>query len=225
MGVGCAAGLLKNRLVMAPLTRSRAQPDGVPGELAAQYYAQRSGLGLIIAEATQPSVVGQGYLLTLGLYTPEHIAGWRKITDAVHDGGSRIFIQLLHVGRVSHPDNRSDGGQALAPSAIQHGSTIFTPTGMQDVPMPREMTAEDIHQTLADFVHGARCAIEAGADGVEIHAANAYLIHQFMAPSANQRNDEYGGSLENRARFAIEAAKAIANALVLSEPLSAFHQA
>ncbi|USP11868.1 alkene reductase [Aeromonas dhakensis] len=201
---------LANRLVMAPLTRSRAQFDGTPGELAAEYYAQRAGVGLVIAEATQPSDDGQGYMATPGIYTEAHITGWKKTTDAVHAKGSHIFIQLMHAGRISHPDNTPHHRQALAPSAIEPGSMIFTPKGMQAVPMPREMTVEDIHQTVADFAYAARCAIEAGADGVEIHAANAYLIHQFLAPSSNKRTDEYGGSIENRARFAIEVTKAIA---------------
>lgn len=201
---------LANRLVMAPLTRSRAQFDGTPGDLAAQYYAERAGVGLVIAEATQPSDDGQGYMATPGIYTDAHIAGWKKITDAVHAKGTPIFIQLLHAGRISHPDNTPHHRQALAPSAIEPGSTIFTPTGMQAVPMPREMTVEEIHQTAADFGHAAACAIKAGADGVEIHGANAYLIHQFLAPSSNRRTDDYGGSIENRARFAIEVATAIA---------------
>ncbi|HHQ4757388.1 TPA: alkene reductase [Aeromonas hydrophila] len=202
---------LANRLVMAPLTRSRAHFDGTPGELAAEYYSQRASVGLIIAEATQPSDDGQGYMSTPGIYTEEHIAGWKKTIDAVHAQDSHIFIQLMHAGRISHPDNTPHHRQALAPSAIQPGSMIFTPKGMQPVPMPREMTVEDIKQTVADFAYAARCAIEAGADGVEIHAANAYLIHQFLAPSSNKRTDEYGGSIENRARFAIDVAKAIAN--------------
>ncbi|UBT80451.1 alkene reductase [Pseudomonas amygdali] len=201
---------LANRLVMAPLTRSRAQFDGTPGELAAQYYAERAGVGLIITEATQPSDDGQGYMATSGIYNEAHIAGWKKITDAVHAKGTPIFIQLMHAGRIAHPDNTPHRRQALAPSAIEPGSPIFTPKGMQAVPMPREMTVEEIHQTVADFGHAARCAIEAGADGVEIHAANAYLIHQFLAPSSNKRTDAYGGSIENRARFAIDVAKAIA---------------
>ncbi len=202
---------LANRLVMAPLTRSRAQPDGTPGELAAQYYAERAGVGLIIAESTQPSDDGQGYMATPGIYTEAHIAGWRKVISAVHAKGTPIFIQLMHAGRISHPDNTPYHRQALAPSAIEPGSGIFTPGGMQAVPVPREMTAEEIRQTVADFRYAARCAIEAGADGVEIHAANAYLIHQFLAPSSNKRTDEYGGSIESRARFAIEIATAIAD--------------
>lgn len=201
---------LSNRLVMAPMTRSRAQFDGTPGELAAQYYAQRAGVGLIVAEGTQPSDDGQGYLSTPGIYTPAHVTGWRKITSAVHDKGSRIFIQLMHAGRLSHPDNTPHHRQGVAPSAIPPGTGMFTPTGMQDAPTPRALTTEEVRRTVDDFRHAARCAIEAGADGVEIHGANAYLIQQFFAPSANTRTDAYGGSIENRARFAIEIANAIA---------------
>lgn len=201
---------LQNRLVMAPLTRSRAQFDGTPGELAATYYAQRAGVGLIVAEGTQPSDDGQGYFATPGIYTDAHVAGWKKIADAIHDKGSRFFIQIMHVGRMSHPDNTPHHRQALAPSAIAPDTGIFTPTGMQDVPVPRALSLAEIRQTVADFAFAARRAVEAGADGVEIHGANTYLIQQFFAPSANTRADEYGGSIENRARFALEVVKAIA---------------
>ncbi|UXT50163.1 alkene reductase [Agrobacterium tumefaciens] len=199
-----------NRLAMAPMTRSRAQYDGTPSPEAAEYYAQRASLGLLITEGTQPSDDGQGYTLTPGIYTDAHVAGWRKVTNMVHAKGSRIFIQLMHVGRTSHPDNTPHHRQAVAPSAITPQDQIFTPTGRLPVPQPREMTAEDIRQTIADFRYAAKRAVEAGADGVEIHGANGYLIQQFFAPNANQRTDAYGGSIENRARFAIEVAKAIA---------------
>jgi len=201
---------LPNRLVMAPMTRSRAGFDGTPGELAAEYYAQRAGVGLIVTEGTQPSDDGQGYLTTPGIYTPAHVAGWQKITSAVHDKGGRIFIQLMHAGRMSHPDNTPHHRQGVAPSAIAPGTGMFTATGMQDIPTPRALTTDEVRQTVTDFRHAARSAIEAGADGVEIHGANAYLVQQFFAPSANMRTDEYGGSIENRARFAIEVATAIA---------------
>src|SRR5580692_5338163 len=186
---------LPNRLVMAPMTRSRAKFDGTPGELAAEYYAQRAGVGLIVTEGTQPSDDGQGYLTTPGIYAPAHVVGWKKVTAAVHDKGGHMFIQLMHVGRMSHPDNTPHHRQALAPSAIAPGTQMFTATGMKDIPTPRALTVEEIHTTVADFRHAARCAIEAGADGVEIHGANAYLVQQFFAPSANTRNDEYGGSI------------------------------
>ena len=201
---------LQNRLVMAPMTRSRAKLDGTPGDLAAEYYAQRSSVGLIVTEGTQPSDDGQGYLATPGIYTPAHVAGWRRVTTAVHDRGGHIFIQLMHAGRMSHPDNTPHHRQAVAPSAVAPGSQMFTATGMKDIPAPRALTGEEIRQTIADFRHAARCAIEAGADGVEIHGANGYLVHQFLAANANMRTDQYGGSIKNRARFAIEVARAVA---------------
>lgn len=201
---------LQNRLVMAPMTRSRAQFDGTPGELAAEYYAQRAGVGLIVSEGTQPSDDGQGYLSTPGIYTDAHVVGWKKTADAVHARGGHLFIQLMHAGRMSHPDNTPHHRQGVAPSAIAPGAGMFTPTGMQDIPTPRALTAGEVRQTVQDFRHAARRAIEAGADGVEIHGANAYLVQQFFAPSANTRSDEYGGVIENRARFAIQAASAIA---------------
>ncbi|MEH2687508.1 alkene reductase [Bradyrhizobium diazoefficiens] len=201
---------LSNRLVMAPMTRSRADADGVPGGLAAEYYAQRAGVGLIVTEGTQPSDDGQGYMTTPGIYTPAHVAGWRKVTDAVHGKGGHIFIQLMHAGRMSHPDNTPHHRQGVAPSAIAPDTPIFTPKGMQDIPQPRSLATDDVRRTVADFRDAARHAIAAGADGVEIHGANGYLVQQFIAPSANTRTDAYGGSIENRARFAIEVATAIA---------------
>jgi 2,4-dienoyl-CoA reductase-like NADH-dependent reductase (Old Yellow Enzyme family) len=202
---------LSNRLVMAPMTRSRAQFDGTPGELAAEYYAQRASIGLIVSEGTQPSDDGQGYLTTPGIYSDAHVTGWKTITDAVHAKGGRFFIQLMHAGRMSHPDNTPHHRQGVAPSAIAPNAPMFTPTGMQDIPVPRALSTAEIRQTVADFRRAARRAIEAGADGVEVHGANAYLVQQFFAPSANARTDEYGGSIENRARFAIEVATAIAD--------------
>ncbi|WP_233842918.1 alkene reductase [Dyella sp. 2HG41-7] len=202
---------LQNRVVMAPMTRSRAQLDGTPGPLAAEYYGQRADLGLIVTEGTQPSDDGQGYLTTPGIYTDAHVEGWRKVTTAVHAKGARIFIQLMHAGRVSHPDNTPHHRQGVAPSAVAPGTPMFTVKGMQDIPAPRALSTEEVRQTIQDFRHAARRAIDAGADGVEIHGANSYLIQQFFAPNANHRTDEYGGSLENRARFAIEVVKAIAD--------------
>ena len=201
---------LPNRLVMAPMTRSRARFDGTPGDLAAEYYSQRAGVGLIVTEGTQPTDDGQGYLATPGIYSPAHVAGWKKVSAAVHDKGGRIFIQLMHAGRMSHPDNTPHHRQAVAPAAIPPGSQMFTATGMLDIPTPRALTTEEVRRTVADFRHAARSAIEAGADGVEIHGANGYLVQQFFAPSANTRADEYGGSIANRARFAIEVATGIA---------------
>ena len=202
--------ILPNRLVMAPMTRSRAKSDGTPGELAAEYYAQRASVGLIVTEGTQPSDDGQGYLATPGIYSPAHIAGWKKVTAAVHDKGGRIFIQIMHAGRMSHPDNTPHHRQAVAPSAIAPGAQMFTATGMKDIPAPRALTSEEVRRTVADFRRAARAAIDAGADGVELHGANSYLIQQFFAPSANARSDEYGGSIANRARFAIEVVSAVA---------------
>jgi N-ethylmaleimide reductase len=201
---------LPNRLVMAPMTRSRAEFDGTPSELAAEYYSQRASVGLIVTEGTQPSDDGQGYLATPGIYSPAHVGGWKKVSAAVHDKGGRIFIQMMHAGRMSQPDNTPHHRQAVAPSAIAPGTQMFTATGMQDIPTPRALTTEEVRLTVADFRHAARCAIEAGADGVEIHGANGHLVQQFLAQSANTRTDEYGSSIANRARFAIEVATAIA---------------
>ena len=201
---------LPHRFAMAPMTRSRAKPDGTPGDLAAEYYAQRASLGLIITEGTQPSDDGQGYTTTPGIYTDAHVAGWKKVTSAVHKTGGKIFIQLMHAGRMAHPDNTPHHRQPVAPSAVAPGQQMFTPTGMQDAPTPRALTTAEIKATVQDFRHAAKRAIEAGADGVEIHGANGYLIQQFFAPNANLRTDEYGGSIENRARFALEVAKAVA---------------
>lgn len=201
---------LPNRLVMAPMTRSRANADGTPGDLAADYYRQRASVGLVVTEGTQPSDDGQGYLTTPGIYTDAQVAGWKRVTAAVHDQGGHIFIQLMHAGRMSHPDNTPHHRQAVAPSAIAPGAPMFTATGMQEIPEPHALTIEEIRQAVEDFRFAAHCAIEAGADGVEIHGANAYLVHQFLAPSANTRTDAYGGSIRNRARFAIEVATAVA---------------
>ncbi len=200
---------LKHRLALAPMTRSRANADGTPGAQAALYYRQRASLGLLITEGTQPSADGQGYLTTPGIYTQAHIDGWRAVTDAVHAEGAALFIQLMHAGRISHPDNTEHHRQPVAPSPIAPGTKIVTPSGLQDVPTPRALSTDEIAATVADFRHAAASAIAAGADGVEIHAANGYLPNQFLSPNANQRTDSYGGSVENRARFVIEVADAI----------------
>ena len=202
--------VLSNRLVMAPMTRSRAAPDGTPGPMAAAYYTQRASIGLIVTEGVQPSEDGQGYIATPGIHTDAHVAGWSKVTSAVHARGGHVFLQLMHAGRMSHPDNTPHHRPAVAPSAIAPGAPMFTATGMQDIPVPRALSLDEIRRTVDDFRVAARRAMAAGADGVEIHAANTYLIHQFIAPSANVRTDEYGGSIENRARFAIEVATAVA---------------
>ncbi|WP_291279356.1 alkene reductase [Galactobacter sp.] len=201
---------LEHRLALSPMTRSRANPDGTPGVLAAEYYAQRASLGLLITEGTQPSEDGQGFMLTPGIYTPEHVAGWRKVTDAVHEQGGHLFIQLMHAGRMSHPDNTPHHRQPVAPSAISAEQEMHTSTGKKITPIPRELTVAQIQDVVGEFRHAAASAVEAGADGVEIHAANGYLLHQFLAPNANQRTDEYGGSIENRARIVVEVARAVA---------------
>jgi N-ethylmaleimide reductase len=208
--VKVGAMTLPNRLAMAPMTRDRATPEGVPTPLNATYYAQRASCGLIISEGTQPSEAGQGYLLTPGIYTKEQIAGWRLVTDAVHAAGGRIFIQLMHVGRIAHPDNSPGGGVPVGASAVRALGQMFTVKGMQDFPEPRELDIGEIATTIDDFRRAAACAVEAGADGVELHGANGYLIHQFLSENANQRTDAYGGSFENRARFAVEVAAAVA---------------
>jgi 2,4-dienoyl-CoA reductase-like NADH-dependent reductase (Old Yellow Enzyme family) len=184
----------------------------VPGDLAVEYYAQRASAGLIVTEGTQPSAVGQGYLDTPGIHTPEQVAGWRRVAEAVHAKGGRIVVQLMHVGRIAHPDNKQ-GLETVAPSAIAAPDTMFTAEGMKPYPVPRALTLEEIPGVVEEFAHAARCAVEAGLDGVEIHAANGYLLHQFLAPGSNERTDEYGGSPANRARFAIEVTRAVVDAI------------
>ena len=200
---------LQNRFIMAPMTRARANADGTPGPLAAVYYGQRAGVGLIVTEGTQPSEDGQGYPMTPGIYTDAHVAGWRDVNDAIHSRGAHVFYQLMHAGRMSHPDNTPHHRQGVAPSAIAPGEMIYTLAGMKDIPVPRALTTQEVQATVSDYAHAAQRAIDSGADGVEIHGI-AYLIHQFLAISANQRTDQYGGSLQNRARFAIEVAQAVA---------------
>jgi len=202
---------LPHRLALAPMTRNRAEVDGTPGPLVATYYGQRASLGLVITEGTQPSADGQGYLGTPGIYTPEHVEGWRRVADAVHAGGGALFVQLMHAGRVSHPDNTPHHRQPVAPSAISAEQEMFTPTGPQTSPTPRALETEEIAGVVEEFRHAAASAIEAGADGVEIHAANGYLLHQFLSPNANHRTDSYGGSVENRSRLVVEVARAVAD--------------
>lgn len=201
---------LEHRLGMAPMTRDRSYPDGVPTAMNAEYYAQRASTALIITEGTQPSADGQGYLLTPGIYTDDHVAGWREVTDAVHEAGGRIVVQLMHVGRVSHPDNTPHGRQPVAPSAVRPEASMFTAAGMQPMPQPRALSTAEVAETVQDFRRAAAAAIAAGADGVEIHGANGYLIQQFLSSNANQRTDAYGGSVTNRIRFAVEVATAVA---------------
>ncbi|MDB5524698.1 MAG: alkene reductase [Rhizobium sp.] len=202
---------LPHRLALAPMTRSRANFDGTPNELVPTYYAQRASLGMLITEGTQPSEDGQGYTMTPGIHTEAQVDAWKKVTSAVHAQGGHIFMQIMHAGRMAHPDNTPHHRQPVAPSAIAPGQQMYTPTGMQDAPTPRALTTDEVKQTVEDFRTAARNAIAAGMDGVEIHGANGYLINQFIAPNANIRTDIYGGSIENRARFAIEVAKAVAD--------------
>ncbi|MFT6896060.1 MAG: N-ethylmaleimide reductase [Paraglaciecola sp.] len=210
---------LKNRIVMPPMTRARAsQPGNVPNDMMAQYYAQRATAGLNITEGTQISALGQGYAWTPGIYTPEQIDGWKKVTDAVHHKGGVIFSQLWHVGRVSHPDN-TGGEQPISSCAIKAENvkvfidTSTDETGFVDVVEPRKMTKSDIEQVVQEYRQAALNAIEAGFDGVELHAANGYLINQFIDSQANNRNDEYGGSIENRLRFMGEVVGAMVDAI------------
>jgi N-ethylmaleimide reductase len=202
---------LPHRLVMAPMTRDRSTQEGIPTELNAEYYAQRASHALIITEGTQPSADGQGYLLTPGIHNDEQIAGWRKVTDAVHAAGGRIAIQLMHVGRISHPDNTPHGRQPVAPSAIRPEGVMFTASGPQEMPEPRALSTEEVVTTVEDFRSAAAAAVAAGADAVEIHGANGYLVHPFLSDNTNQRTDRYGGSLENRIRFAVEVVAAVAD--------------
>jgi N-ethylmaleimide reductase len=200
---------LSNRIVMAPLTRNRAAPGQVPAELAVEYYRQRASAGLIITEASQISPMGQGYLDTPGIYSAEQIAGWRRITNAVHAGGGHIFIQLWHVGRISHTSLLPGGAAPLAPSALRAKGKTFTAEGFVEVSEPCAMSVDDIHATVADYAQATRNALEAGFDGVEIHAANGYLIDQFLRDGSNRRDDAYGGTIENRLRFLGEVIDAV----------------
>ncbi|MFH8796241.1 alkene reductase [Streptomyces sp. NPDC017941] len=201
--------VLPNRIALAPMTRSRAGAGGVPTGLTAEYYAQRAGAGLLITEGVQPSPVGQGYPGTPGLHSAEQIAGWREVTDAVHAAGGRIFAQLMHTGRVGHPVLLPDGLVNVGPSPVAARGQVYTHEGPKDLVTPRELTGDEVRATIGDFVTAARNAVDAGFDGVELHGANGYLIHQFLAPGSNRRTDEWGGSPENRIRFAVEVAKAV----------------
>lgn len=205
---------LRSRIVMAPMSRCRAaQPGNVPTELNAEYYAQRASAGLIITEATQVSPQGQGYSFTPGIHSEMQVCGWKLVTDAVHAEGGKIFLQLWHVGRMSHPVFH-DGGKPVAPSAISPDARVWISDEngprMVECPVPRALEASEIQEIVEDFRMGARNALAAGFDGVEIHGANGYLIDQFLRTTSNTRTDEYGGSQENRMRFALEVARAVA---------------
>lgn len=204
---------LKNRIVMAPLTRSRAIGN-VPNALMEKYYRLRADAGLIITEGTSPSPNGLGYARIPGLFNKEQVQGWRRVTEGVHQAGGRIFVQLMHTGRVSHPANMQVGASVLAPSAVAVPGEMWTDAdGMQPHPVPREMSEADIAQSIAEYAASAKLAMRAGFDGVELHAANGYLIDQFLNTASNQRNDRWGGSVDNRIRFAVDVAKATVAAI------------
>jgi N-ethylmaleimide reductase len=198
-----------NRVVMAPMTRSRADEDGVVGDMTVAYYAQRASAGLIITEGVFPSAMGKGYVHTPGIETETQVAAWKKVTEAVHARGGRIFMQVMHCGRVSHP-SLLNGAIPVAPSAIKPEGQAWTPVGQVDFVTPRELSLKEIANVIDDYRQATRRAIEAGFDGVELHAASGYLPEQFLSSGSNQRQDLYGGSVENRARFVLDVVDAMA---------------
>jgi N-ethylmaleimide reductase len=204
---------LKNRVVMAPLTRSRAGPGNVPNRLNALYYGQRASAGLIVSEATQISPEGQGYILTPGIHSAEQIEGWTCVTKAVHVAGGHIVLQLWHVGRISHPSFQPGGAAPVAPSAIRPAGQAFTEKGFEPIPTPRALDTDEIPVIVEQYAQGARNALAAGFDGVEVHAANGYLIDQFLRDRTNKRKDRYGGSVENRSRFLMEVVQSVTAAI------------
>jgi len=210
-----ALGLLslQNHMVMAPLTRSRATGN-IPNDLMAEYYAQRASAGLIITEGTSPSPNGLGYARIPGIFSAEQVAGWKKVTDAVHARGARIFVQLMHTGRIGHALNLPAGAKVIGPSAVAAAGEMYTDAeGMKPHPTPAAMTETDIEVAIAEFVQAARNAVAAGFDGIELHGANGYLLEQFIRPNSNRRTDKYGGSIENRARFVLDVAEATTAAI------------
>ncbi len=205
---------LANRTVMSPMTRSRAVVANTPNALMAEYYGQRAGAGLIVTEGTSPSPNGLGYARIPGLFNAEQVAGWKLVTDAVHAKGGKIVVQLMHTGRVTHVANLPAGAEVVAPTdAVCAGQMYTDSQGMQDYSVPRAMTEADIAHAVAEFAQSARLAVEAGFDGIELHAANGYLIEQFLNPNVNTRTDRYGGSAEGRNRFALEVARATTTAI------------
>jgi N-ethylmaleimide reductase len=204
---------LSNRVVMSPMTRCRAIGN-VPNDLMAEYYAQRSGAGLIITEGVSPSPNGLGYARIPGIFSHEQVAGWKKVTSSVHNAGGKIVVQLMHSGRISHPLNMPAGSKVLAPSAVKAAGQMWTDAQMmQDFPVPNEMTAKELTDTKEEYATAAKNALEAGFDGVELHGANGYLLEQFLSPISNIRKDSYGGSVENRCRFVLEVTSAVAEAI------------
>jgi len=204
---------LQNHLVMAPLTRNRAT-NNIPNALMAEYYAQRATAGLIITEGTSPSPNGLGYPRIPGIFSSAQVEGWKRITDAVHAKGAKMFIQFMHCGRIAHPLNLPAGTRVLAPSAVAAAGEMYTDAeGLKPHPVPQAMTEADIKSAIAEYVQAAKHAMTAGFDGVELHAANGYLLEQFIRPNSNQRTDGYGGSIENRSRFVLEVADAVIAAI------------
>jgi N-ethylmaleimide reductase len=200
-----------NRIAMAPLTRARADMDGNQTPLAIDYYRQRASAGLIVTEATNISRQGRGYAYTPGIYTDAHVAAWRPVTEAVHEAGGRIVLQLWHVGRISHTSLQEDGRAPVAPSALRAGQTTYTEQGMQQPSPPRALRSDEIPGLIDDYRNAARRAKAAGFDGVEVHSANCYLLEQFIRDSTNQRDDRYGGSVQNRTRLSFEVTQAVAD--------------
>jgi N-ethylmaleimide reductase len=200
---------LKNRVIMAPMTRNRADnEDEAATELHAEYYSQRAGAGLIISEGSQVSQEAKGYINVANIYTQKQVEGWKKVTEAVHEKGGKIFIQLWHVGRISHPDHHN-GDKPLAPSAVNPNAKSYTPDGFKDTVTPEAMSTDKVKETVQDFKRAAKNAVDAGFDGIEIHSSNGYLFHQFFNQSSNKREDRYGGSRENRTRFLFEVLEAV----------------
>jgi N-ethylmaleimide reductase len=204
---------LDNRIVMAPMTRSRADERGVQPAYAAEYYRQRASAGLIITEATNVSPLAKGYVRTPGVYTAEQAESWRPVADAVHSRGGKDFMQIFHTGRIALPDFLPEGERPVAPSAVRAKGQNYTDAGMKEFVTPREITVEEIKQTVKDFATAAANAVGAGFDGVELHAASGYLVHQFLSTNVNLREDDYGGSIENRARFLFEVLDALIEAV------------
>ncbi len=204
---------LQNRLVMSPMTRNRAT-DNIPNDLMARYYAQRASAGLIVTEGTSPSPNGLGYPRIPGIFSAAQVAGWKRVTDAVHAEGAKMFIQFMHCGRIGHPLNLTAGARLLAPSAIAAAGEMYTDAeGMKPHPVPQAMTETDIKATREEFAQSAKNAMAAGFEGVELHGANGYLLEQFIRPNSNRRTDRYGGSIENRARFVLEVVEAVIKAI------------
>lgn len=222
---------LANRIVMAPMTRSRAI-NNIPNDLMAAYYAQRAAAGLIITEGTSPSPNGLGYARIPGIYSEEQIKAWNRVTDAVHEKGGKIFLQLMHTGRVAHPQNLPDGEAVVAPSPVAMETTRMwvDGEGLKEIPLARELSIAEVYGIIDDFVQAARNAVNAGFDGIELHGANGYLIKQFLNPHTNRRTDEFGGTIEKRSRFLLEIAEGVANAIgsekvgVRISPFSEFNE-